>query len=225
VIQIGTVFVPKVHFKPGDIVYGRATTRADITGPIRVGKVVDFAEVAMCDDMNNCFIGTGADDGPDDKRTYGVFNQAIGHVAHVPKAQVFKNFLENSTYKSGKLDPRKLPGVDDQMKRITHACKGGIMMTTMNDKTIHFYIKDINMEQVAKKNIKPVGTDPFDPITSKELRFAYRHWEDPAFKVKDHMVFWNKNPAVGVVCVKPPWEEDPAMWKREYPRTGKPEYV
>jgi hypothetical protein len=39
------------------------------------------------------------------------------------------------------------------------------------------------------------------------------------------MVFWNKNPAVGIVCVKPPWEEDPAMWKREYTRTGKAEYV
>ena len=52
-IPIGTVFDPKVHFKAGDIVYGRATTRADITGPIRVQKVVAFAEIAMCDDMNN----------------------------------------------------------------------------------------------------------------------------------------------------------------------------
>jgi hypothetical protein len=218
IFPLGTIFDPKVHFKAGDLVYGRATTRADLSGPIRQGKIVPFAEAVMCDDMNNCFVGTGADTGPDAKKEYGVFNQAIAHQVHMKNGDALKNFLLTSKFKQGKMDISKTPTAADQMLRIKRACKGGIMMTAEQGRVIHFYIKDIDMKQVATKNIFPAG-DPrgtFDPITSKELRFVYRFWNDPTMNLENSVQFWNKNANGQIVAVKAPWEEDPQLWKDNY---------
>jgi hypothetical protein len=214
----GTIFSAKDHFKAGDLVYGRATTRADLSGPIRREKVVQFSEAVMCDDMNNCFVGTGADDGPDAKRVYGVFNQAIGHQAHMPSGEALKNFLLTSQYRQGKMDISKTPTAADQMLRIKRACKGGIMMTAERKRIIHFYIRDIDMKQVAGKNIFPAGDQrgTFDPITSKELRFVYRKWTDPSMNLSNSVQFWNKSAAGQIVAVKAPWEEDPKLWTDNY---------
>jgi hypothetical protein len=95
-------------------------------------------------------------------------------------------------------------------KAIRRACKFGIGMVATGLSPdfplakIHFILDGLNLEAIAKKDLSVNGgTDHFQPITSSELRYAFRHWAS----LKNKMLFY-----VNLTKVDAPWESD---WEKQ----------
>lgn len=211
---LDTLFNAGDHYEPGDLVYGRAIYRADLTSKI---LALDKSLVTMCDDMNNHFIGTGDETQPT-KQVYGQ-KSPKAREDHENSAICFQSFLENLAYKNGLWQPQKTPGDEgtgEQELRIKRACKAGILRTTsVKKKFIHFYLKGIASKGVTEKKIDIGNSMSIDPITSKELRWTFRHWKDPNYQVSEHVVFWDFVAIKGGIVVVPsPWDQNPNEWQQ-----------
>lgn len=90
-------------------------------------------------------------------------------------------------------------------RALRRACKHGIRMATVRDDQplIHFILDDIDMQKVCdRKNpfkVDVAGKGQTEPITSSELRFVYRNWND----LQKNVHFY-----VNLELMAPPWIAD-----------------
>jgi hypothetical protein len=187
----------------GNKIYGLSAARADTINAL---KERGFKSPTI-DDLNNEFIGTGVLTRVNPK-TYD------DHVK--PRSSEAKGFRK-ALREHRKYDPRSVAGEEKGETRVRQACKGGVEFTTGRKKLIHFILDGLNMDWVIKKagpwdqmGLTSGGEKARD-ITGAEMRWIYRHRDDP--KVMPFILFWR-----GGQNVAPPWIEDPTAWAHYVPR-------
>jgi hypothetical protein len=95
------------------------------------------------------------------------------------------------------------------VKSVRRACKGGIAMVASHpgyravEAKVHFVLDGLgDLGKMARKD-KLQGKDEYVAITSSELAFVCRYWNDPHYPLVDVVKFYIKGDRV-----HPPWDAD-----------------
>lgn len=162
------------------------------------------------DTINNLFLGTGVNQfnpnlsydtvkKPEFKRQANTYEGE--KQGEIPEVKGFREFIEGHE----RYNPKMAPGQEEWGARVGRACKAGLEYTTKElGNKIHFVLDKYDFSYLWD-DIGKRGEDR--AITSKELKWLFRNWDDPA--VASNVIFWRE----GKVVV-PPWVEDPEPWKR-----------
>ena len=140
------------------------------------------------------------------------------------EATEFRKFLEQhpkyspNRWRTVRKRSRKSPF--RQHERIKKACKAGIEFALQRQKKVHFFIDDLDQDAVINKMdylthepevmIHPITGDSKQSITASELRYLYRHWQDPVFQ--QGVSFWQNGRQV-----PPPWQTNAEAWNNYHP--------
>lgn len=96
------------------------------------------------------------------------------------------------------------------VKSVRRACKGGIAMVashpcyTHAGAKVHFVLDGLgDLGRIARKEVFHTDKDGYVAITSSELVFCCRYWNDPQFPLHDAVWFY-----INGERVLPPWEAD-----------------
>jgi hypothetical protein len=96
------------------------------------------------------------------------------------------------------------------VKSVRRACKGGIAMVASHpayravDAKVHFVLDGLgDLGKMARKDKLPPDKGGYLAITSSELAFCCRYWNDPEFPLSGVVKFY-----VNGKRVMPPWEAD-----------------
>ncbi|WP_459177608.1 RHS repeat domain-containing protein, partial [Ewingella americana] len=104
---------------------------------------------------------------------------------------------------------------------IRRKCKGGIAWAVENNIKVHFALDGMDLDKVVLKNFDGKNGDREEingskknrSITGSELRWVYRHRNDPA--VRKMVTFWNDRKNIPA-----PWEENVSMLETIDNETG-----
>jgi len=96
------------------------------------------------------------------------------------------------------------------VKAVRRACKGGIAMVASHPgycavyAKVHFVLDGLgDLGKMARKDKLPPDKGGYLAITSSELCFTCRYWDDPDYPLRDIVKFY-----VNGTRVLPPWEAD-----------------
>lgn len=208
-------------YEEGDLFYGLSHPREKMMSKVTPnldehlhsyddnGVVAPTKTPLIVDTLNNMFLGTGVEmNNPalkseqfKDKEFKKQANTYKGEQENeIAPVKGFREFLEGHD----RYNPRMAPGQEEWGTRVGRACKGGLEYTTKElQKKIHFVLDDYDF-QYLWDDIGRVGEQR--AITSKELKWLFRSWDDPS--ISANVVFWR-----GGKVVLPPWVENPEPWK------------
>lgn len=206
-------------YEEGDLFYGLSHPREQVMRRVAPdlenhmetynedGKVTAPQKAPMfLDTINNQFLGTGSagNNMARNKWTKGLQKESETYQGQREgesnEVRGFREFLEGHE----KYDPKMVPGQEQWGSRIGRACKAGLEYTTTElNKKIHFVLDDYDFSYLWD-DIGKRGEDR--AITSKELKWLFRNWDNPS--VASNVLFWRENKVV-----LPPWVEDPLPWK------------